>query len=281
VNPWRETDGEAAPETNEGVEASDSTSPTEGSRALSASGEPPDTGSQRAGAPHTSSGPDAHVKRTIDTGPAADGSTRPTTDASSEADDAVERTSDTGPAADGSTRPPTDVGSETAASPDPALDAESPADDDSEPSTADRVGFDVEAETDAATERDSGLDSPAGADDRADRAVAGRTDTVAGRDDGSGESTADTGPTDDAGEVDVVETYTTLRRRLERELDIDGRWTTRQFYHACQMRGLDDDRLAALERLTRAYERVQDGDDPAAGPEELRAAAAVFGLDST
>jgi hypothetical protein len=45
------------------------------------------------------------------------------------------------------------------------------------------------------------------------------------------------------------------------------------------MRGLDEDQLSALERLTRAYERVQDGDDPAADPDELRSAAAVFGLD--
>lgn len=250
-----------------------------------------DTGPRRGDTPHTSSGgrfrSSAHAGRAIDTGPAADGSTRSTMGASSETDDTVERTSETGPTADGSTRSATEVGSTTAASPDPALDTNPLVDDDPERSAAGRAGPDVETETGSATARNSAFDSPAGAVDRTDRAVAGPG--PADTDAGSGEPPADhrgdpdagTEPTGDAGAFDISETYTTVRRRLERELDIDGRWTTRQFYHACQMRGLDDDRLTALERLTRAYERVQDGDDPAADPEELRTAAAVFGLDDT
>jgi hypothetical protein len=83
---------------------------------------------------------------------------------------------------------------------------------------------------------------------------------------------------DETETLDVVATYATVRRELREEFDIDTARTSREFYHACRMQGLDDERLAALERLTQAYETVQYSDNPNLNVAELRAAAAQFGM---
>jgi hypothetical protein len=75
---------------------------------------------------------------------------------------------------------------------------------------------------------------------------------------------------------DVIATYAAVRRQLREELDITNRRTSREFYHVCRSRGLDEERLAALERLTQAYETVQYSNNPDLDVDEIRAAAARF-----
>ena len=77
----------------------------------------------------------------------------------------------------------------------------------------------------------------------------------------------------------MVEAYVAVRQELQEEFDIDGQRTSREFYHLCRNRGLDEERLAALEQLTQAYEAVRYSDDPEIEVDELRAAAERFEAD--
>jgi hypothetical protein len=77
----------------------------------------------------------------------------------------------------------------------------------------------------------------------------------------------------------VIGAYVAVRQELQDEFDIDDQRTSREFYHLCRNRGLDEERLAALEQLTQAYEAVQYSDDPEVDVDELRAAAERFEAD--
>jgi hypothetical protein len=158
------------------------------------------------------------------------------------------------------------------------IDTDTGAEDDMDTDAEDDIDTDAEDDIDTDPDRPDGRpgETTFGRDSPRDGAVeAGAT-----LDDGS-EGDAQEDDEDDGSEgIDVVATYATVRGALEREFDIDSRWTSREFYHACKIRGLDEERLTALERLTQAYETVQYGDDPTLDVAELRAAAARFQADT-
>ena len=141
----------------------------------------------------------------------------------------------------------------------------------------------TEPKAETAEESETVAETTASTDDTAGQTETDvRTDSVDG--DGSAEGDSPEGG-DGSGDEDtlddfaVVEAYVAVRQELQEEFDIDGQRTSREFYHLCRNRGLDEERLAALEQLTQAYEAVRYSDDPEIEVDELRAAAERFEAD--